>query len=124
MNHSKNFNDLVNDAKKRIKEIDVSDLKKLIQTNSDLTLIDVREDDEWHSGHLPDAIHIARGVLERDIESNIPDKTSLIVAYCGGGFRSALACDNLQKMGYKKVFSLAGGFRAWHEANLPIVYSE
>ncbi len=111
---------LVNDAKTRIKEIDVSRLKALQSSSDPFTLIDVREDNEWTDGHIPGSVHIGRGVLERDIESRVPRKDTTIILYCRGGSRSALAADALMKMGYSKVASLAGGITAYKSAGLSI----
>lgn len=113
MKHSDNFEHLVNEAKKNIHEISVETLAKHISQNPELLLLDVRENDEWVNGHIENAIHLPRGILERDVEKVIQDKNSELVVYCSGGFRSALACDNLQKMGYKHVLSLAGGLKDW-----------
>ncbi len=113
MRHSPGFLRLVSDAKKRTKEISVAQVKELFKRNSDFILIDTREEHEWDDGHIAGAIHLSKGIIERDIEKAIPDKTKQIVLYCGGGYRSALAADNLRKMGYKNVFSMAGGWRAW-----------
>jgi rhodanese-related sulfurtransferase len=113
--HSPGFLKLVHDAKKRIKEISVKEVCKKISAKDSFHFVDVREDSEWSQGHAKGAVHISRGILERDIEHLIPDHKAEIVLYCGGGFRSALAADSIQKMGYKKVFSMAGGWRAWNE---------
>jgi rhodanese-related sulfurtransferase len=118
--HSPAFLNLVNDAKKRIKECTIDDMKHKLDRGDKFHLVDVREDSEWAAGHLPMAEHIGKGVIERDIEAKIPDTSAEIVLYCGGGFRSALAADNLQKMGYKNVISMDGGFRGWKDAGLPI----
>ncbi|MCH9634725.1 MAG: Sulfurtransferase [Chlamydiae bacterium] len=120
MYHSDNFLDLVTDAKTRIKEINCVELQSELK-KSNLLLIDVREDLEWSLGYLPHAIHISKGTLERDIEKVEPNKNRKIVLYCSGGYRSALAADNLQKMGYTQIFSLAGGSKGWTEQNFPIV---
>lgn len=120
--HAPGFLNIVNDAKSRIRETDVTAIQKRIsEGNSTFTLIDVREDREWNAGHIPGAIHIGKGVIERDVEKELPDQSSELVLYCGGGFRSALAADNLQKMGYENVWSMDGGFRGWKEAGLDIV---
>jgi rhodanese-related sulfurtransferase len=121
MDHSEGFLQLVREAKKRIKEEDIPAVKKRLDSPEKPIMIDVREDSEWARGHIPGAIHLGRGVIERDIERTIPDKTSQIVLYCGGGFRSALAADNLRKMGYTNVISMDGGWRGWTEAGLPII---
>lgn len=119
MSHSPEFEALCQDAKSRIAETSVAQVLARQQERVDFVLVDVREDNEWQRGHVTGAIHLGRGVLERDVIAAIPDKASEIVLYCGGGFRSALAADNLQKMGYRKVFSLAGGWKAWIAAGLP-----
>jgi rhodanese-related sulfurtransferase len=119
MKHSEGFLNIVNDAKSRIPETNVEDVKKRLDRGDKFTLVDVREDNEWAKGHLPGAVHLSKGVIERDIEAAVPDKNAEIILYCGGGFRSALAADNLQKMGYKKVISMDGGWRGWNEAQYP-----
>jgi rhodanese-related sulfurtransferase len=116
--HSQGFLALVNDAKSRIKQVDIDEYRKMSREHS--VLIDVREDNEWAAGHAADALHLGKGIIERDIESKIPDKTTTLVLYCGGGFRSALAADALQTMGYTSAISLDGGWRAWVEAGLPV----
>ena len=120
MNHSPQFLALVNDAKKRIKEMDSDQVLERLSDGEDLLLIDVREDNEWEAGHARGAVHMGRGVLERDIEGRVPELDRTLVLYCGGGFRSALAAESLQKMGYKNVFSLAGGWKAWRDAGGPV----
>ena len=112
--HNAAFLAIVDDAKSRVREINIDDYKKL----GSHTLVDTREDGEFAAGHAAGAVHIGKGVIERDIESKVPDKTTPLVLYCGGGFRSALAADALQKMGYTDVVSLDGGWRAWNEAGL------
>ena len=119
--HPEGFLNLVNDAKKRIKEEDFRETKKRIDAGEKIILVDTREDVEWARGHIPGAIHLGKGVIERDIEKTIPDKDARIVLYCGGGFRSALAADNLQKMGYRNVISMDGGWRGWTEAGFPVI---
>jgi rhodanese-related sulfurtransferase len=119
MQHSPEFLKLVNDAKTRVRETDVQATKQRLDRGERFFLVDTREESEWANGHLPGAIHLGKGVIERDIERAIPDKASPIVLYCGGGFRSALAADNLQKMGYSDVSSMAGGWRAWVAAGFP-----
>ena len=109
---------MVANAKSRVKEIDIEQLQQLAEP---FLLIDVREDREWQNGHLPNALHIGKGVIERDIETAVADKSTVLVLYCGGGFRSALAGDMLQLMGYSEVLSLAGGYTAWVNAGLPLV---
>ena len=120
MDHSKGFLALVQEAKKRVRETDVHDINKRQKQGQSFHLIDVREDNEWNASHLPGAIHLGRGIIERDIEKTIPDHNAEIVLYCGGGFRSALAADNLQKMGYTNVISMDGGFRVWKESGYPL----
>jgi rhodanese-related sulfurtransferase len=118
--HAPQFLKLVDDARGRIRELTVADVKQKLDRGEKFVLVDVREDNEWGAGHLPHAVHIGRGVIERDIEQRIPDTQTEIVLYCGGGFRSALSADNLQKMGYRNVYSMDGGIRGWREARLPI----
>ncbi len=119
MQHAPEFLKIVNDAKSRVREANVQEIKKRMDAGEKFHLIDVREDSEWAKGHLPNAIHLGKGVIERDIEAKIPDKNAELVLYCGGGFRSALAADNLQKMGYKNVLSMDGGWRGWNESGYP-----
>ena len=119
MQHSPGFLAIVNDAKKRVKECTVEDVKKRVDRGEKLTLIDTREESEFAAGHIPGAVHLSKGVIERDIEKKLPDKAAPLVLYCGGGFRSALAADNLQKMGYTNVISMDGGMRGWREKKLP-----
>lgn len=119
MQHSPQFLKLVKDAKTRVKETNVADVKRRIENGEKFLLVDVREDSEWMKGHLPGARHMGRGVIERDIEQSVPDSGTKLVLYCGGGFRSALVADNLQKMGYTNVESMDGGWRGWTEAGLP-----
>jgi rhodanese-related sulfurtransferase len=118
--HSPGFLSIVNDAKTRIKECTVADVQKRLAAGEKFVLIDVREESEWANGHAAGAVHMSKGVIERDAERTIPDKTTPLVLYCGGGFRSALATDNLQKMGYTNVISMDGGWRAWIGAGLPV----
>src|SRR5579863_3161063 len=120
-NHSESFLKLVQDAKKRIKEEDFHETKKRLDAGQKLVLIDTREDSEWALGHIPGAIHLGKGIIERDIEQTVPDKDATVVLYCGGGVRSALAADNLQKMGYRNVISMDGGWRGWTEAGFPTI---
>ena len=120
MKHSPGFLKLVHEAKTRIKEVDFRDIKPRLDAREKITLLDVREESEWQHGHLPGARHLGKGIIERDIEQAYPDKDSPLVLYCGGGYRSALAADNLQKMGYTKVISMDGGWRGWTEAGFPI----
>jgi rhodanese-related sulfurtransferase len=119
MKHSAQFLKLVNDAKSRIKETNVADVKRRVDSGEKMLLIDVREDNEWTQGHLPGALHLGKGIIERDIEARVPDASAKLVLYCGGGFRSAMVADNLQKMGYINVESMDGGWRGWNEAGLP-----
>lgn len=119
--HSQGFVNLVNDAKKRIKEENSQETKKRIDAGEKIHLLDTREDSEWALGHIPGAIHLSKGIIERDIEKVIPDKDATIVLYCGGGFRSALAADSIQKMGYRNVISMGGGWRSWTAAGFPVV---
>jgi len=117
--HSEKFLALVNDAKKRVKETNVADVKRRMDAAEKFVLVDVREESEWAQGHLPGAIHLGKGIIERDVEQRVPDTGAKIILYCGGGFRSALAADNLQKMGYGNVESMDGGWRGWVGAGLP-----
>jgi len=118
--HSPGFLQIVSDAKSRIKETTVDDIKKRLDGGDTFTLVDVREESEYAKDHLPGAVHLGKGVLERDVEAKIPDPKTPLVLYCGGGFRSALAADNLQKMGYSNVLSMDGGIREWREKGLPL----
>jgi rhodanese-related sulfurtransferase len=120
MKHSPGFLKIVADAKSRVKEVDFRNVKQWMDAREKLTLVDVREESEWSRGHLPGAVHLGKGVIERDVEETFPDKQARLVLYCGGGFRSALAADNLQKMGYSDVISMDGGWRGWTEAGFPI----
>jgi rhodanese-related sulfurtransferase len=121
MDHPEGFLNLVKDAKKRIKEENFRETKKRLDASEKIILVDTREDSEWARGHVPGAIHLSKGIIERDIERAIPDKDAAIILYCGGGFRSALAADNLQKMGYRNVISMDGGWRGWTEAGFPVI---
>ena len=118
--HSPRFLQLVNDAKSRITETDVREVKQRLDRGERFHLIDVREESEWAKGHLPGAVHLGKGIIERDVEEKFPDPNTELVLYCGGGFRSALAADNLQKMGYTNVYSMDGGYRGWTDAGHPI----
>jgi rhodanese-related sulfurtransferase len=118
--HPPRFLKIVNDAKTRVRETDVDAVKKKIDAGEKFTLIDVREESEFAKDHLPGAIHLGKGIIERDIEARVPDLEAEIALYCGGGFRSALAADNLQKMGYKNVISMDGGIRGWREKGYPL----
>jgi len=119
MKHSPQFLKLVNEVKTRVKETNVADVKRRMDAGERFLLVDVREDNEWAGGHLPGAVHMGRGIIERDIEVKVPETATKIILYCGGGFRSALVADNLQKMGYSNVQSMDGGWRGWNEAGLP-----
>jgi len=121
MHHSDAFLKLVGDAKKRVKEENFRDTKKRLDAGDKMILIDTREYSEWARGHIPGAIHLGRGVIEREIEKTVPDKDAPIVLYCGGGYRSALAAESLQKMGYRNVVSMDGGWRGWTEAGFPVI---
>jgi rhodanese-related sulfurtransferase len=116
--HKPGFLALVNDAKSRVQEVDIVEYQKMPRDGH--LLIDVREDNEWAAGHAAGAIHLSKGIIERDIETQVPDPATKMVLYCGGGYRSALAADALRKMGYRDVISLDGGWRAWNEAGLPV----
>ncbi len=119
MKHSPAFLKLVDDARSRVREVDVDDARRKLESGK-AKLIDVREDSEWEAAHARGAEHMGKGVIERDIEQRVPDKNAELILYCGGGFRSALAADNLQKMGYTNVWSMAGGWRAWQAAGAPV----
>jgi rhodanese-related sulfurtransferase len=116
MKHSEGFLKLVDDAKSRVREVSVADTQQRMRENNEAKLIDVREDKEWDAAHATGAIHLGKGIIERDIETTVPDKNTELILYCGGGYRSALAADVLQHMGYTNVFSMAGGWKAWQEA--------
>ncbi|MGC2333244.1 MAG: rhodanese-like domain-containing protein [Candidatus Acidiferrales bacterium] len=120
-NHSEAFVKLVQDAKQRVKEEDFRETKKRLDAGEKIVLIDTREESEWSRGHIPGAVHLSKGIIERDIEKTVPDKDATVVLYCGGGFRSALAADNLQRMGYRNVISMDGGWRGWTEARFPVI---
>ena len=120
MEHSEGFLKLVNEAKKRIHEISVETTLERMQAGEGARLIDVREDNEWQAGHASGAEHLGKGIIERDIENLVPDKGTELILYCGGGYRSALAAEVLQRMGYYDISSVAGGWRAWKEAGAPI----
>jgi rhodanese-related sulfurtransferase len=113
--HSPGFLKIVEDAKKRVREVTIDDVKAKLDRSEKFLLIDVREESEYAADHLPGAIHLGKGIIERDVEERVPDQNTPLVLYCGGGFRSALAADNLQKMGYTQVFSMDGGIRGWRE---------
>src|SRR3954451_6658392 len=118
--HPPRFLKIVDDARSRVRETDVDTVKKRLDRGDKFMLVDVREESEYAKDHLPGAIHLGKGVIERDIEARVPDLKAEMVLYCGGGFRSALAADNLQKMGYTNVISMDGGYRGWNEAGLPV----
>ena len=120
MKHSEGFLRIVNDAKTRIKEVTVADTRDRVSANPDARLIDVREDHEWRAGHAAGAAHLGKGIIERDIEATAPDKSTELILYCGGGYRSALAADVLQEMGYTNVWSMAGGWKAWRDSGAPV----
>ena len=120
MKHSEGFLKIVNDAKTRIKEVTVAETRERLAANRKGLLIDVREDHEWDAAHAAGAIHLGKGIIERDIEAAAPDKSTELVLYCGGGYRSALAADVLQDMGYINVWSMAGGWKAWQESGAPV----
>ena len=120
MKHSEGFLKLVNDAKSRIREVTVDEARERMTADKRVRLIDVREDNEWEAAHAAGAKHLGKGIIERDIEVQVPDKTTEVILYCGGGFRSALAADVLQQMGYTNVFSMAGGWKDWKDSGAPI----
>src|SRR6266566_2487196 len=119
MKHSPAFLKLVDDAKSRVREVNVDETRRKLESGK-VRVIDVREESEWAAGHVRGAHHLGKGVIERDIEARVPDKNTELILYCGGGFRSALSADNLQKMGYTNVASMAGGWRAWKDAGAPM----
>jgi len=118
--HSPRFLKIVEEAKSRVRELTVADVKAKLDRGDRFLLIDVREESEWNKDHLPGAVHLGKGILKRDVEERAPDTGAEIVLYCGGGFRSALAADNLQKMGYTNVWSMDGGHRGWKEKGYPL----
>ena len=120
MQHSERFLKIANDAKSRVKETNVADVKRRKDAGEKFYFVDVREESEFAAGHAVGAVHLGKGTIERDIEKTIPDPSAKIILYCGGGFRSALAADNLQKMGYSNVESMDGGFHGWEAAGLPV----
>ncbi|QFI55437.1 rhodanese-like domain-containing protein [Aeromonas simiae] len=120
MQHNPRFLALVEQIRHQVQETDIHQIKRWMDQGRDFILIDVREESEWAKGHLPGAVYLGKGVIERDIETRYPDPNSELYLYCGGGFRSILAADALQKMGYGKVVSVDGGFRGWNEAGYPI----
>lgn len=121
MKHNPGFESLCELARLHVAEITILDVKNLMDQNKLPLFIDVREDLEWQNDHLPYAQHIGRGVIERDIETIVPDKNSTMILYCGGGYRSVLAAESLQKMGYKNILSMTGGYRGWKESGYPLV---
>jgi len=118
--HTPRFLKIVEDAKARVRELTVAQVKARLDKGDKFHLVDVREESEWAKDHLPQATHLGKGIIERDVEQRIPDPAAEIVLYCGGGFRSALAADNLQKMGYTNVWSMDGGIRGWRDAGYPL----
>ena len=118
MKHSSEFENIVDDAKSRIKEVSVAETRDRIDAGA--ILIDVREDNEWEAAHAANATHLGKGIIERDIETQVPDKDTELILYCGGGYRSALVADTLQQMGYTNIWSMAGGWKAWKESGAPI----
>jgi len=120
MKHSEGFLKIVDAAKSRIKEVTVAETRDRLATNPDAKLIDVREDNEWNTAHAAGAIHLGKGIIERDIEATVANKSTELILYCGGGYRSALAADVLQHMGYTNVFSMTGGWKAWKESGAPV----
>ena len=119
--HSPRFLKLVQDVKRRVRELSVDDVKAKLDRRESFHLVDVREESEFAKDHLPGAVHLGKGVIERDVEEKYPDSAAPLVLYCGGGFRSALAADNLQKMGYTNVLSMDGGIRGWRDKGYPLV---
>jgi rhodanese-related sulfurtransferase len=122
--HSEGFLKIVDEAKSRIKEVTVDETRGRLKSNPDAKLVDVREDNEWNAARATGAIHLGKGIIERDIEATVPDKSTELILYCGGGYRSALAADVLQNMGYTNVWSMAGGWKAWKESGAPIETQE
>jgi rhodanese-related sulfurtransferase len=118
--HSARFLHIVEDAKKRVREVSIDDIKARLDRGDRFVLVDVREESEYAKDHLPGAIHLGKGIIERDIEEHVPELNTPVVLYCGGGYRSALAADNLQKMGYTDVLSMDGGIRGWREKHFPL----
>jgi len=118
--HSPRFLKIVNDAKSRVKETTADEVKQKLDQGETFLLVDVREESEYAKDHLPGAIHLGKGIIERDVETRVPDLNTPMVLYCGGGFRSAMAADNLQRMGYTNVISMDGGIREWREKKYPL----
>jgi rhodanese-related sulfurtransferase len=120
MEHSPGFLQLVNEAKKHIEELSVAEARARLAAHPNIVLLDVREDHEWQAGHAAEAVHLGKGILERDIEKRFPDKNTELIMYCGGGYRSALAAEVAKRMGYRNVWSLAGGYKAMVQAGWPV----
>src|SRR5215467_12561484 len=120
MKHAEGFLKLVNDTKSRVREVSVNETKERLVANPSAKLIDVREDNEWDATHAKGAIHLGKGIIERDVEMAVPDKSTELILYCGGGYRSALSADVLQTMGYTNVWSMAGGWKAWKDSGAPV----
>ena len=120
MNHTERFERICEDARRRVQETTVQAIGERLERGERMALVDVREESEWAAGHLPGAVHLGKGIIERDIEQHFPDYDAEIVLYCGGGYRSALAADNIQKMGYTNIISMNGGYRGWTEAGHPV----
>jgi rhodanese-related sulfurtransferase len=122
MQHAPRFLKIVDEARSRVKETNVDEVKRKLDGGEKFVLVDVREESEFVKDHLPTAIHLGKGVIERDVEGRVPDLNTPMILYCGGGFRSALAADNLQKMGYTSVLSMDGGIRTWREKGFPLTH--
>ena len=120
MDHSAGFLKIAEDARSRVREVTVEEARQRLASQTGVQLIDVREDNEWNTEHALGATHLGKGIIERDIERTVPDKRAELILYCGGGYRSAIATDALQRMGYTNVFSMAGGWHAWQEAGAPV----
>ena len=120
MDHTERYEKICDDARSRIQETTIDEISERLASGEQIHLVDVREESEWEEGHLPGAVHLSKGIIERDIEEHFPDFSTEIVLYCGGGYRSALATDNVQKMGYANVISMDGGYRGWTEAGYPV----
>ena len=121
MAHNPGFLKLVNEAKSRVKEVDLAGYMRMREAGNPHILVDTREESEWAAGHVAGAVHLGKGIIERDIETKVPDHSATLILYCGGGFRSALAADNLQRMGYTNVISMDGGIRGWREKSYALV---
>ncbi len=119
--HSARFLQIVEDARRRIREVSIDDVKVKLDRGEQFLLVDVREESEYAKDHLPGAVHLGKGIIERDIEERVPELSTPLILYCGGGYRSALAADNLQKMGYTNVLSMDGGIRGWREKHFPLI---